>query len=398
MSALPEHIEPLPTKQVLRQDEGIFASIKARFLAWRDAQLLQRRFQQWALSFPLTRPIARRQAVRLFDLCAGFIYSQVLLAAVRLDLFEMLSQGPLSLQEIAKRLRMNPDAVGRLLQAAVALALLEQRSKHAGLDTRYGLGMLGASVLSSPGLKAMIQHHALFYQDLADPVALLQSRGSERAMAGYWAYATSEKPSELHDVAVGDYSALMAASQPMVAEEILASYNFSKHQHMLDLGGGEGVFIAQVAARYPRMRFTLMDLPAVTRRAALRFEQLGLTQRTRCVPGSFLSDPIPTAADLVSLIRVVHDHDDAFVMQLLRKLHQSMTPGAKLLLAEPMAQTRGAMPVADAYFAMYLWAMGSGRSRRPDELLAMLREAGFARARVLRQVMPLQVRVLLAER
>ncbi|NCX89130.1 MAG: methyltransferase, partial [Betaproteobacteria bacterium] len=73
-------------------------------------------------------------------------------------------------------------------------------------------------------------------------------------------------------------------------------------------------------------------------------------------------------------------------------------PGAKLLLAEPMAQTRGAMPVADAYFAMYLWAMGSGRSRRPDELLAMLREAGFARARVLRQVMPLQVRVLLAER
>ncbi|NCZ74287.1 MAG: hypothetical protein EBX65_02120 [Betaproteobacteria bacterium] len=37
---------------------------------------------------------------------------------------------------------------------------------------------------------------------------------------------------------------------------------------MLDLGGGEGVFIAQVAARYPRMRFTLMDLPAVTRRAA----------------------------------------------------------------------------------------------------------------------------------
>lgn len=397
MSALPEHLKPLPDPPLLGDRQGVLAALKARLLQWRDGLLLNRRFQQWALGFPLTRPLARRYAVRLFDLCAGFIYSQVLLAAVRLDLFDMLSEGPLSLATLSKRSRLDSDALERLLQAAVALELLEQRGPHAGLETRYGLGMLGASVLTSPGVKAMIQHHALFYHDMADPVALLRRRGADRAMASYWAYATSDKPSELHDVAVGEYSALMAASQPMVAEEILACYSFAGHQHLLDLGGGEGVFLAEVGARYPKLRLTLMDLPAVAKRAALRFEQLGMRDRSRCIPGSFLSDPIPKGADLISLVRVAHDHDDEFVMQLFRKLHQSMVAGAKLLIAEPMAQTKGAIPVADAYFSMYLWAMGSGRARRPDELIAMLKLAGFSKARLLRQAMPLQVRVILAE-
>ncbi|MEY3184831.1 MAG: hydroxyneurosporene-O-methyltransferase, partial [Pseudomonadota bacterium] len=106
---MPEHLKPLPDPPALAAEHGLLTLIKARFLRWRDGMLLQRRFQQWALSFPLTRPIARRYAVRLFDLCAGFIYSQVLLAAVRLDLFEMLSEGPLSLADMAKRLRMRTD-------------------------------------------------------------------------------------------------------------------------------------------------------------------------------------------------------------------------------------------------------------------------------------------------
>ncbi len=44
-------------------------------------------FQRFAGTFVLTRPIARRRAGALFDLCAGFVYSQILLACVRLAAF-----------------------------------------------------------------------------------------------------------------------------------------------------------------------------------------------------------------------------------------------------------------------------------------------------------------------
>lgn len=70
------------------------------------------RFHRWAAAFPLTRHKARREARALFDLCAGFVYSQVLLACVRLKLFELLADGPLSAQQLALRTGLSRDAAG----------------------------------------------------------------------------------------------------------------------------------------------------------------------------------------------------------------------------------------------------------------------------------------------
>ena len=43
-----------------------------RVFAIRDRLLANPAFHRWAASFPLTRPVARRQTQLLFDLCAGF--------------------------------------------------------------------------------------------------------------------------------------------------------------------------------------------------------------------------------------------------------------------------------------------------------------------------------------
>ena len=59
-----------------------------------DRLLASPRFRQFATRFPLTRPMARRRVRALFDLCAGFVYTQTLLACVRLRVFEILRDGP----------------------------------------------------------------------------------------------------------------------------------------------------------------------------------------------------------------------------------------------------------------------------------------------------------------
>ncbi|MDT8344015.1 MAG: methyltransferase, partial [Thermohalobaculum sp.] len=76
------------------------------------------------------------------------------------------------------------------------------------------------------------------------------------------------------------------------------------------------------------------------------------------------------------------DHDDDFAHRVLARARAAVAPGGRLILAEPMAGTRGAEAVG-AYFAFYLGAMGSGRSRRPDELIALVRAAGFEDARLI---------------
>jgi len=359
-----------------------------RWLAWRDRWLADERFRRWAAAFPLTRHVARRRAAALFDLAAGFVYSQVLLACVELQVFDRLARGPLSLTELARRMDLEAPAARRLLDAATALRLLERRSAD-----QYGLAQLGAALVDNPALAAMVRHHRTLYADLADPVQLL--RGTRASMLGrLWPYARSADPAALDARQVAEYSALMAASQSLVADEVLDAYDFSAHRLLLEVGGGEGAFIERAAQRVPQLRFALFDLPAVAERARTRLARGPAGARTDVVAGDFFVDPLPRGADLATLIRVVHDHDDHAALALLRKVREAMAPGGALLLAEPMSDTPGARAMGDAYFGIYLFAMGQGRPRSRQELARLLHEAGYKAIRPLATHLPLQVGLL----
>lgn len=364
-----------------------------RWRAWRDRLLIDARFRGWAERFPLTRPIARRRAAQLFDLVAGFVYSQVLLAGVRLGLFELLAAGPLPAAQIAARLALPGEAAQRLLDAAAALHLLERRAGGA-----YGLGPLGAPLVDNPAITTMIEHHAALYQDLADPVALLRGQHPAGALAQYWPYAAAPARRGLPEDALARYSALMSASMPLVAEQVLDAYPVARHRCLLDVGGGEGGFLCAAARRAPALRLMLADLPGVAGRATERFAREGLAGRARAFGLDFHTEPLPHGADLLSLVRVVHDHDDTQAQALLRAAHAALAPGGTLLLAEPLAGTGGAQAMGDAYFGLYLLAMGSGRPRRTAELAAMLQGAGFERVRPRPTRMPLQCGLLVAHK
>jgi len=363
-----------------------------RLLDFRDRLLASPGFRRWAAAFPLTRPFARRRACALFDLCAGFVYSQVLLACVRLDLLARLhASGPDSAAGLALRIGLDEPATRRLLDAAASLGLVRRRA-----GARYGLGPLGAALATEPGVAAMVEHHAMLYRDLQDPVALLRAGGGGGALARYWAYAGRGDPSATAAHEVAPYSDLMAASQAFIAGEVLDAYAPRRHRCLLDVGGGDGSFLAAAAARAPHLELMLFDLPAVAERARERLRERGLAARARTFGGDFRRDPLPRGADLVSLVRVVHDHDDEQAMALLRAARAALEPGGALLLAEPMAGTRGALPSGDAYFGFYLLAMGSGRPRRSGELRSMLRAAGFSTVKSVPTYTPMLVRVLLA--
>lgn len=362
-------------------------------LGLRNRLLSNPAFQRAAARFLPTRFIARRRARELFDLVAGFVYSQVLLACVQLRLLEALADGPRTVADLAEQLAVPHAGMQRLLWAAASLKLVERRG-----DDRFGLGTHGAAMLGNPGIAAMVEHHGLLYADLADPVALLRGRRDHTALGSHWPYAAGGDPRHLSAEQVSAYTTLMAASQPLVAAEILDAYPFHRHRCVLDAGGGDGSFILSVASRIPTLRLMLIDLPPVADRARVRLRTAGLSERMSVTAGDFLSDAWPDGADLVTLVRVVHDHDDPAVLELFRRAHRALPPGGTLLIAEPMADTPGAEPMGDAYFGFYLLAMGSGRARTPDELGVLLEQAGFDVPRLLPTRMPLQTRVLVARR
>jgi demethylspheroidene O-methyltransferase len=350
-----------------------------------------REFRAFAQRFVLTRPIARKRAKQLFDLCAGFVYSQVLLACVRLNLFDMLVAGPQSVEVLSRRLGLDADVSLRLLDAATALKLLSRmRNGH------YALGPLGAAMVDNPAVASMVEHHSMVYADLQDPLQVLRGASNPSLLADYWSYAGAREPQTLSTAQVQRYSALMTASQPLIADEVMNAYPLHKHRCLLDVGGGEGAFVTSVARRISGLKLQMFDLPAVAELAKIRISAEGLRDRIVVHGGSFKSDSLPAGADIISLVRILHDHDDETVRTILRAVRQALPADGVVLIAEPMSGNPNTSAMADAYFGFYLLLMGRGRARSAERLGDLLNECGFSRGQLFRTHLPIQTQVLVA--
>ena len=346
----------------------------------------------------LTRWMAQRRTQQLMGLMTGFVQSQVLFLCVKLRILEHLSTHPMDAAALARRLGLQEAALRCVLDSAVSMRLLNKESDH-----RYALGVLAHPVLAHSGIRAMVEHNQLLYKDLAEPERFLQE-GVQGHMAAYWPYAQEEgaEPAmrpQARDQSVA-YSGLMDASQNFVVSEVLDSYPFDRHRCVLDIGCGMGRFGGELAQRFPMLRIQLLDLPHVAALAQDRLRAAGLGPQLTFWGRSFLDGPLPQGADLVTLIRVAHDHSDGVVQQLLGLIWQALPVGGKLLLAEPMVLADGGSERSarecDPYFHFYMRAMGRGKLRSLEELTRLLTSAGFFAVRRVRTAMPIHAQMLVA--
>lgn len=328
-------------------------------------------FQRWASAFPLTRRTAAKDGAELFDLVQGFVKSQVLFALVELRVLHRLMDGPQTSVALARMSGLPVDRMERLMMAAAAMKLT--RRDRSG---RYDLARLGAAMVGVPGLEDMIRHHAAFYRDLNDPVALLRGE-VDTELAAFWPYVFGA--ANATDVEASNrYSNLMARSQEIVAADTLAVADLKRTRHLLDVGGGYGVFAEAAALRHPKLHATVFDLPAVAENARALLQRSKAKERLRFVPGSFRDDPLPDGADTVSLIRVLYDHEDQTVEALLSRIVDTLPEDGRLLVSEPMSG--GARPEVsgDVYFSFYCLAMQTGTVRSAARIGELCRKAGFA--------------------
>lgn len=365
--------------------------LRARWVGLRNRLIENPRFQRFSAQLPFVRRIVRRETAALFDIVAGFVYSQILDACVRLDLFAALADGPRTVASLAKESDLSPDAMERLLRAAAALRLTE----HLGADL-YALGTLGAALRGNAGLVSIIEHHRMLYADLADPIAVLRGNPERTHLGTYWGYGGDSDPKALALDRVAQYSALMAKSQAMISALVLDAYDFGQHRLLLDIGGGAGAFLAAAGRRHPTLTLALFDLPAVAKIAASNLAQEGLGSRTLVHEGSFFDDELPMGADIATLVRILHDHGDDAVRKILLRAARALKPGGTLVIAEPMAGTPGGERIAEAYFGLYLGGMGQGRARSPVELGKYLRDAGFRSFKTVQSKNPLIVQLVIA--
>lgn len=347
---------------------------RSRLQAWRARQVARPAFRRFVQRLPLSGRFSRAREEELFSIVTGFVRSQILFAALETGLIDAAANGPVTVRDLARATGLGEDRLRRLLQAAQSIQLV-----RLGADGYVTLADHGAVVHSDDGIRAMIRHHALLYRDLSDPVGLFDGTQKDTQMRKMWSYAGAGRESSVQPGAAAVYSELMTASQSMLAGEILEAYDFGRHRRLIDVGGGEGVFVAALAERHPGLKLSLFELPPVADRARTRFSSLPLSQCPHCHGGSFLDDSLPRGHDCVTLVRVLFDHEDTVVIRLLRNIRAAMEPGQILVIAEPMAGNGSeGQRLSTGYFGVYVMAMGSGRCRTPEEIIGLARAAGFS--------------------
>jgi demethylspheroidene O-methyltransferase len=323
---------------------------------------------------PLLRRFARREGAEIFDLIQGFVRSQVLFALVDLGILERLGRGPLTPRAIALSADLTEARAELILRAGVGIGVLK-----AARGGAFALSRKGAALSGVPGLTDMILHHRAFYADMADPAALLRGE-RDTNLAAFWPYVHGAGAAG-DDETARRYSDLMARSQVLVAEDTLATVSLDGLGSLLDVGGGTGAFLTAVGARYRDLGLRLFDLPAVAPLARRSMAAAGFSDRFVAYAGSFRDDPLPTGADAISLVRVLYDHDDDTVRALLSRVRETLPPGGRLIISEPMSGGARPDPATDVYFAFYTLAMKTGRTRSQAEIVALCRDAGFVNVR-----------------
>ncbi|MDH4440362.1 MAG: methyltransferase [Rhizobium sp.] len=368
-------------------------TISMRWRLWRNRQIASARFRSLMARLPLTRWIAQRKANQLFQLTAGFVHSQILSACVRFGILEHLIDRTLSTAQLAAACQLTHERMRLLLDQAGRLGLVVQ--------PKPGLWMLddaGAVVAADAGLRAMILHHDALYRDLTDPESLWRSEKPDTELRRYWAYVRGDAPNTVTAEQAAPYSLLMRESQAMFADCILASYDFGRHTALLDVGGGDGAFLMAVGRKHLNLDLALFDLPAVAVRAQVHLAETGLLTRSRIHSGDFATDPLPSGSDCVTLLRILCDHDDARVANILSNLHRHLAPGTTIVVAEAMDGPSEGARLAATYFGVYFLAMGSGRCRSADEIKELLAAAGFQKTQTIATTNPLLATLVTARR
>jgi SAM-dependent methyltransferase len=169
---------------------------------------------------------------------------------------------------------------------------------------------------------------------------------------------------------------------------ILKAYRFSQYQTIADIGGGEGFFIANILKENPGVRGILFDLKEPVTLAPALFEQYQVQDRIKIIEGNFF-EQIPTGADLYLMKNVIHNWDDLQCINILRNIHQAMSPDSRIVIIEMIVSKDNRQELAKLLDIQMLANMPGGKERTRSEFNTLLENSGFRLTRIVETIAPI---------
>jgi hypothetical protein len=321
----------------------------------------------------------------LLELTQGSVVTQALYVAAELGVADALSGGPRSVEEIARTVDADPESVHRLLRLLASYSVFAESE-----DGRFTLtpmaDTLRADAPHSMRNLAILMGHPISWEDWGHLIESVRSGEPHlptlRGMAAFEFMAANPAYGMVFGQGMSNLSNLET-------DPILAAYDFSRFDTVVDFGGGRGALLAAILRQASAARGVLVDPRAVMSGARELLEEAGVADRATIETGG-LFDPVPPGGDAYVLKHIVHDWPESRSLEILRNVRKAIAEDGTLLLME-FVPPPGDAPHPAKLFDLWLMLLVGGKERAPEQYSALLADAGFTLSRVVPTASPVSI-------
>jgi hypothetical protein len=321
-------------------------------------------------------PQSGQAAFALFGMLSGSWAAQVLLVGTELGIPDALLDGPKNMEELAKATETHTPSLTRLVRALVSLGILAEQQPGQYSNTPLSLHLCK----DTPG--SMREFLLFFSRDwswsLWNELLYAIKTGKSAMRHGYgmsiWEYVDSH-PEDLRMLNVG-----IDQFSTLINPTLLAAYDFSAFQSLIDIGGGYGNFLKLLAANNPAFHGTLLERPAVIEAAKEHYAGTPFEARVTLAPGNCFEE-LPAGRDAYFYKFVLNDWGDDYVRQTLMACRRAIPEHGKLLIAEFLL-TEKPDPISTLMNVVTFLGFEGGHGRTEEEFRTLLQECGFTLTRV----------------
>ena len=304
-------------------------------------------------------------ALEIREIAVAYQKSRIVLTAVELDVFTLFGKESHNAETVAKALKLNKNATERLLNALVALKLLEKNNENFS-NTHDSLMYLSKN---SPGYMAGLMHTNHLWNT--------------------WSHLTEvvETGIPAHDVEIknrgeGWLKAFIHAMHDRGMKQAaaqIAKIDLQGVESVLDIGGGSGCFSMAFLNRKPELRTAVFDLPEVIPISKKIIDKEGFSGRIEHYKGNYTTDELPEGFDLAFLSAVIHSNSYETNQELVKKCYHSLNKNGKIVIQDWIMNDAKTEPVRGAIFSInMLVGVQGGDCYSENEIRTWLINAGFS--------------------
>ena len=306
----------------------------------------------------------------IFETLIAYQRSAALRAAIELDLFRAIGEGPGDIASLARQCGASERGIRILCDYLTILGLLAKeggRYRHTPSSAVFLDPRSPASIASAA---RFLGHPALAepFVRLADVVrsghTILPGDGSVEPENPIWV-----------EFAHGMAPMMGALAGPLGA---IVLDGLAGPLRVLDIAAGHGLFGIEVAKLNPEASVTAVDWAVVLEVARGNARKAGVEDRYQLLPGSAFDVEYGGPYDIVLLTNFLHHFDPPTCVGLLWKVHAALKPGGRAAALEFVPnEDRISPPMAAAFSLTMLASTAAGDAYTFRELEKMYQEAGF---------------------